>query len=395
MTATTAHWNIDERQFWLHGKQPDEWVDFDEQIGVWRVFGYPEAVRVFGDPKTFSSDTGRLSPMEIPFAEANLVEMDPPQHGKLRKLVSHAFTPKMVANLEPRVVELTNELLNATEGSDRIELIKDLAYPLPIIVITEMLGIPSSDRDLFKQWVDTMMEGTYEFSFSEPTEQQETDMQRAMEQMQYLVDYICEHAADRRKNPRNDLLTMLVEAEVDGDRLTDTEVSIFANSLLVNGHLTTTMLLGNSVLCLDAHPETFQAVRADRSKIPAAIEESLRFLTPAPVLGRATTREVELGTTTIPADQIVQVWVGVANRDPRQFERPEVFNISRDPNPHLTFGRGIHFCVGAPLARLESRIAMNIVLDRFPHLRTDPDDAPVFHHNPYVSTVSRLPLVAG
>lgn len=392
---TAAQWNIDQRQFWLHGRQPDEWVDFDPKIGVWRVFGYPEALQVFSDHKTFSSNTGRVTPMEVPFAEANLVEMDPPRHGKLRKLVIHAFTPRMVANLENRVTELTHELLDATEGCDRIEFVNDLAYPLPVIVITELLGVPTSDRHLFKQWVDGMMQQSTEFSFAEPTEQQEREMRYAMKQMQHLVDYMCEHAAERRKKPGHDLLSKLVEAEVDGQRLSDTEVAIFANSLLVNGHSTTTMVLGNTVLCLDAHPDAREIVRADRSMVPAAIEESLRFLTPAPVLGRATNSETRLGSTTIPADQIVQVWVGVANRDPRQFDRPEVFDIFRDPNPHLTFGRGIHFCIGAPLARLESRIVMNILLDRFPNLHTDPDDAPVFQANPYVTTTSKLPLVLG
>ncbi|WP_326640762.1 cytochrome P450 [Nonomuraea fuscirosea] len=393
MTTTSAQWDTDERQFWLRGEQPTDWVDFDEAIGVWRVFGYPEALRAFTEIDTFSSNTERLAPMEVQYTEGNLVEMDPPQHGKLRKLVTHAFTPRMVANLEPRVREITNELLEATGGSGRIELINDLAYPLPVIVICELLGIPADDRHLFKRWVDEMMAQTHEYSFSEPNELQESSMQHAMEQMGRLVDYICEHAEDRRRKPREDLLSSLVHAEVDGRRMSNNEVAIFANSLLVNGHLTTTMLLGNSVLCLDAHPRQFAEVRDDRSKIPGAIEEALRFVTPAPVLGRATLRETELGGRTIPADQIIQVWVGAANRDPRQFDRPDEYDLHRDPNPHLTFGRGIHFCVGAGLARLESRVVMDILLDRYKSLRSDPDEPPAFLTNPYVTALRSFPLL--
>jgi cytochrome P450 len=392
MTAS-AQWNVDKRQFWVHGTQPEHPVDFEPKTGLWRVFGYQEAVQVFGDFKTFSSDTLKLSPVEIPFSDGNLVEMDPPEHGRLRKVVNRAFTPSMVAGLEDRIRELTNELLDAAAAKDEVELIEDLAYPLPVTVITEMLGVPSSDQHLFKQWVDGMMDQTEELSFSEPTEEQAVSMQHAMDHMQQLIAYMSSHAAERRRSPRNDLLTHLVEAEVDGARLSDEAVAVFANSLLVNGHLTTTMVLGNTVLCLDAFPEARAAVQADRSLAPAAIEEALRYLTPAPVLGRATTCETELGGRTIPESQMVQVWVGAANRDARQFEEPDRYDIHRSPNQHLTFGHGIHFCIGAPLARLESRVVIETLHDRFPDMRTDPGDPPEFQPNPYVTAVRRLPVV--
>jgi cytochrome P450 len=205
--------------------------------------------------------------------------------------------------------------------------------------------------------------------------------------------YIGEHAARRRREPREDLLTELVQAEVDGVRLTDQEVINFANLLLIAGHITTTMLVGNTVLCLDAHPEERARVQADRSLVPAAIEESLRLLTPFPVLGRVTNAEVELGGRTIDADQLVMVWIAAANRDPRQFSGPDVFDVDRDPNPHLAFGRGIHFCVGAPLARLEGRIATNLLMDRYPGMRCDPLDPPVFQPTPNMTGAQRLPLL--
>ncbi|MBA8827442.1 hypothetical protein FHX42_004838 [Saccharopolyspora lacisalsi] len=395
MTTAPAPWNLDQRQFWLHGHQPSEAVGFDPKTGMWNVYGYAEALDVLSAPKTFSSYTGRLMPQEDQFAEGNLVQMDPPAHNKLRKLVSHAFTPKVVANLEPRISELTRELLDAAAGSGRMELVRDLAYPLPVIVIAELLGVPSSDRHLFKQWVDAMMQQSQEFSLDEIADQQNPDMQYATEQFQHLSDYIGEHAAERRKQPREDLLTKLVEAEVDGERLSREEVVNFANVLLVAGHITTTMLLGNTTLCLDAHPQAQESVRADRSKVPAAIEESLRFLSPFAVVARVTNHEAEIGGRTVPADQLLMVWSAAANRDSRQFTAPDTFDITRDPNPHIAFGRGIHFCIGAPLARLEGRVAMNILLDRFPELRTDPDRPPEFQPSPYMTGVNKLPLVTG
>jgi cytochrome P450 len=180
---------------------------------------------------------------------------------------------------------------------------------------------------------------------------------------------------------------------VDGERLPDDQVVNFAIVLLLAGHITTTMLLGNTVLCLDAFPEQQEKVRADRSSIPAVIEESLRYLTPFAAIGRSTTREVELGGVPIPADQMLLLWLGAANRDPRQFADPDAFDPGRDPNPHLSFGRGIHFCLGAPLARLEGRIALGILLDRFSLLRTDPADPVDFMPTPTMTGVRRLSLI--
>jgi cytochrome P450 len=359
---------------------------------MWHVYGYAEAQRVLGDPTTFSSHTGRLIPEAEEFSAGSLTQLDPPRHSKLRKLVSKAFTPRVVAGLEPRIRTVATDLLDAADP-DRIDLVADFAYPLPVTVIAELLGVPSSDRDMFHRWVDTMFSQSSEFSLRERSDSEEQLLQESMQQLKEMSAYIGEHAARRRKEPREDLLTRLVEAEVDGIRLTDQEVVNFANLLLIAGHITTTMLVGNTVLCLDAHPQERARVESDRSLVPAAIEESLRLLTPFPVLGRVTDVETELGGRTIGANELVMVWVGVANRDPRQFSRPDTFDIDRDPNPHLAFGRGIHFCVGAPLARLEGRIATNLLLDRYPRLRCDPQDPPVLVPTPNMTGARRLPLL--
>jgi cytochrome P450 len=368
-------------------------VSFDRQLGMWNVYGYPEAVELLSDPKTFSSNTARLLPAMKDLTEGTLTQLDPPQHNKLRKLVSHAFTPKVIAGLETRIAELTNELLDEVSGQGRMELVNALAYPLPVIVIAELLGVPSDDRHLFKKWVDALFEDTQQFSMNDSADEQETVIAEGRQRIQPLLDYLGEHTAQRRRAPREDLLTRLVEAEVDGHRLSDTEVVNFANILLIAGHITTTMLLGNTVLCLDTNRDQLARVRADRSMVPQAIEESLRFLSPFAVLGRVTNEEAELGGQLIPADQLLMVWVAAANRDPRQFPDPDVFDVTRDPNPQLGFGRGIHFCLGAPLARLEGRVAMNILLDRFPALRTDPEQPPVFIPSPNMTGVRSLPIL--
>ncbi|MGP4018409.1 cytochrome P450 [Saccharopolyspora sp. 5N708] len=391
MTTLADTWGINEAQFWLRGVQPDQPVQYDSQTGMWNVYGYPEILQAISDPATFSSNAQRLVPEATGFTEGNLVQMDPPEHHKLRKLVSHAFTPKVVADLEPRIAALTNELLDAV--TDRAELVADLAYPLPVIVIAELLGVPASDRGLFKKWVDAMFTNSNSFSLKKRSKEQEEYMAKAMEQVQELVDYLGEHVAQRRRSPRADLLSKLVAAEVDGVRLSDAEVVNFGMVLLIAGHITTTMLLGNTVLCLDAHPEQFAEVRAKRALVPSAIEESLRYFSPFAAVSRVTDREVELGGQQIPADELLLLWIAAANRDARQFADPDVFDITRDPNPQIGFGRGIHFCLGAPLARLEGRVALNILLDRFPRLRTDPANAPEFIPSPSMTGVRKLPLL--
>jgi len=399
MTTTMADtWGLHEAQFWLRGKQPEKRVEFAEELGMWNVYGHPEIEAILRDPATFSSDTTRLTPKEMmPDPDydpsvGSILQMDPPLHNKMRKLVSRAFTPKVVADLEPRIAAVTHELLDAIPAGDRLELVADLAYPLPVIVIAELLGVPASDRHLFKGWVDKMFESTDQVSLVKKDEKQDAAIKKSLEGQKALTDYLGEHVDERRKQPRADLLTKLVEAELDGERLSRTDVVNFANILLLAGHITTTMLLGNAVLCLDLHREWDERVRADRSLVPPAIEESLRYLSPFAAVARTNTREVEVGGVTVPPDQMLLLWVAAANRDERVFTDPGTFDPSRDPNPHLAFGRGIHFCIGAPLARLEGRVALNILFDRYPALRTIPGEPPKFQVNPNMTGVRELPL---
>ncbi|MEV7940331.1 cytochrome P450 [Kitasatospora sp. NPDC088264] len=394
MTTLAERWGIHPGLPWLRGHSPERLVQFDEQTGFWHVHGYREVLGVLGDPGTFSSDTRRLffgpdAVFDESFNEGSLLQLDPPTHSKMRRLVSHAFTPKIIADLEPRIHEVAIELIDKISDQSEAELVEALFYPLPVIVIAELLGVPASDRDLFKQWVDRMVAGAEGASADSGSEE---DAAAAMRHIPELYEYMLAQAAERRRRPRADLLSLLVEVNVDGERLTDNEIVNFANEILVVGHATTSALLGNAVLCLDHHPESAARVRADRSLVPSAIEETLRYLSPIAGSFRATTTETEVAGQRIPAHQVVVAWLGAANRDERQFTDPHTFDPARDPNPHLGFGRGIHFCLGAPLARLEGRIALDLLLDRFPVLRADPDKPPAFLDIAHVISVSSLPL---
>ncbi|WP_205717537.1 cytochrome P450 [Actinomadura soli] len=397
MTHVADRWGMNPAYFWMWDRRPDNPVKVDDN-GVFHVYGYAECVEVYGDPKTYSSNIEALFFGEAEEGEAlsegALSAADPPKHTKMRKLVSRAFTPRMVAGLEPQITKITHELLDAAADKDRLDLIEDLAYPMPLIVIAEMLGVPHSDRGLFKEWVDKIVTAAGEVTV-ESTDKQRTDedVAAAMGQVPEMMNYLREHIAERRRKPREDLFTKLVEAEIDGFRLSEAAIAVFARELLMAGHLTTSATLGNTLLCLDAHPEQMARLRANPDLAPGVIEESLRFLGPFVASIRATVADTELAGVKIPKGRLVRLWLSAANRDERQFERPHVFDPDRDPNPHLGFGRGIHFCIGAPLARLEGRIGTNVLLERFPKVRTDPDNPHEFTAMEEVLLASKLPLL--
>ncbi|MEW1614251.1 MULTISPECIES: cytochrome P450 [unclassified Streptomyces] len=389
-------WGAPTQHFWLRGAPPRGAVEFDEETGVWDVHGYPESVAVLSDPEVFSSDTSRrfLPDPGAYDSSGVLTELDPPEHRVLRKLVNRAFTPKLVGEMEPWIADVTGELLDAVDGQDGIELMNDLAYPLPVTVIAGLLGVPAADRDLFRRWADEL------FPTAAPPavragDEQTAGIEAAFDLERRMNDYFAEHVDDRRRHPREDLLSGLVRAETEGERLTGRALSNFVQLLFLAGYVTTALLLGNTVLCLDTHPEGAALVRRDRTAVPAVIEESLRLMTPFEVVHRVTTRPTVLGDRTLAEGEMVALWLGAANRDRRVFPRPHAFDPGRGSNVHLGFGRGIHYCLGASLARLEGRIAISALLDRFPSLRTDPSNPPVFLQSPEVSGARVLPLLVG
>jgi cytochrome P450 len=382
---------------WLRRQRDVGSIHHEEQKHIWQVFGYAEVERILSNPRAFSSDFSGIMPAQRDFdlfARGNFVRMDPPRHRKLRGLVSQAFTPRMIHGLAHRIAELTAELLDNLGGADRFDLVDGLAHPLPVIVIAELLGIPVADRTIFRHWADTLFsqnEQTSEIKLDEATLRALFDA--VAPTMREMNGYLLAHIQDRRARPANDLMTELVNAEVDGERLDDQEIVGFVGLLLIAGHITTTALLGNAIITLDEHPEAAAELRADPTRLPAVIEEVLRYRPPFPRLARRAATDVDLDGLTIGANQVIILWVASANRDGAQFPDPDRFDIHRTSNPHLAFGHGIHFCLGAPLARLESKIALGILLERYRWIAVGGDE-PVEFHNPWsMISAKRLPVV--
>lgn len=269
----------------------------------------------------------------------------------------------MIAQLQPRITRVTDELL--AQADTEFDLVDALAYPLPVIVIAEMLGIPTSDRPLFRKWADTLLsQQTGEFS----QQQIEQTLAHVEPTMREMNEYLLEHIRARRADPGADLTSELTAAEANGQALTDREIIGFAGLLLIAGHITTTALLGNSIQIMHQHPGVAEELQADRELIPQAVEEFLRYRSPFPMVGRRTTRELSIGGVPIPQDYMVLPWLASANRDASHFDAPDTVDIHRKPNKHLSFGKGIHFCIGAPLARLEAKVALNRLFDHYQHI---------------------------
>nr|AXL05359.1 cytochrome P450 [uncultured bacterium] len=381
-----------EQHVWMRGEVPPAKVRYDEETRIHHVYGYDDALAVMMDPATFSSNSQRLMPSKFKFAteltDGNMVRLDPPEHTQLRSIVNRGFTPRMIENLDGRIESLTHELLDEAEDGDRMDLVEALAYPLPVIVIAEMLGVPGSDRVWFKQLMTKHLN-----SDKDALEDVAAAMEQRVADIKQLRAYLAEHTAERRRTPREDLLTALVQAEVDGERLTDAQVVNFANLLLIAGHVTTASMLANTVLALDINPVQAKRIREDRELVPGAIEESLRMYPPFQRIIRATMTDTELSGHKIPKDRLVSVWIGAANREERIFADPHTFDPTRDYKLHLSWGHGVHFCLGTPLSRLEGRIAQNILFDRYPELRTDPERPPVSQPSPDFTGLQSLPVI--
>jgi len=319
---------------------------------AWMIFDFEGVKRALTDHETFSS--------RVPAPPHWFIFIDPPQHSKLRALVSRAFTPGMVSNLEPRIRILSRDLLKRAMQCDEMDLATEFAGPLPMMVIAEMIGIPIGDSLRFKQWSDVILKLSYTRSGGTEAAQAAVDFRMVNAEMN---DYLTQLIAQRRARPQDDLVTRLVEAEVDGERLTQEEILGFFQLLMVAGQETTTNLLNNAVLCLIEHPAQLMRLRAAPELLPLALEEVLRFRSPIQWMMRTPKRDVEMHGQLIAAGALVLPMIGSANRDPKQFPQAGQFDISRHPNPHIAFGHGIHSCIGAALARLEARIALSNFLE--------------------------------
>src|SRR5947209_12783969 len=336
---------------------------------LWMIFDFEGVKRALVDHGVFSSDLSH-APGHGNSGEW-FIFFDPPRHTKLRALISKAFTPRVVANLEPRIRELSRELLDQTIERGEMDLAADFSVPLPMRVIAEMMGVPIAEWPRYRRWSDVILKLANTVARDEEAARTVADYRAVTAQMRaFLPDLI----AQRRAAHPDDLLTRLVGAEVDGERLTPEEVLGFVQLLLVGGQETTANLINNALLCFLENPDQLARLRAAPELLPSAIEEVLRYCSPIQWMPRATPRAVELHGQVIPAGKLVLPVIGSANRDPRQFRDAGRFDITRDPNPHLAFGQGIHFCLGAPLARLEARIALTDILERLKGFRRANDE---------------------
>lgn len=352
--GTYALEEIPQTFAWFEEMREQNPVFKDERTRIWQVFRYEDVLSILTDYSRFSSQAYELTGG---FLSNSLIAKDPPDHRKLRNLVNQAFTPRAVAHLSDRVTQITQELLDEVRHKGAMDIVSDIAFPLPAKVIAELLGVPGEDWNIFQRWARV--------DASDAASRRESGQSMQEEMFNYFTNLL----EERRRSPREDLISSLSVAEVDGERLSGPELLSFCTLLLAAGQETTKNLITNAIVCLTDHRESMEKLINEPALMPTAIEEILRFLPPVWFLFRQTKADVELAGQHIPANQVVLAWTASANRDPARFPDPNRFDIEREPNRHLAFGHGIHFCVGAPLARLEAKIALPMMLQQLKNLQ--------------------------
>ncbi|MBA4496505.1 cytochrome P450 [Paenactinomyces guangxiensis] len=333
----------------------------------WLITRYQDALAVLKDDriiknprKVLNTDKPNRVLAESDLLTNHMLSSDPPDHTRLRSLVQKAFTPRMVEGLRGRIEEIAHTLLNDVQDKGKMNVIDDFAFPLPIIVICEMLGIPAEDRDKFREWSNAIISAT----------NQPDKMRQIQPQVQEFIDYLHDLITKRRQTPRDDLVSRLVHAESEGDQLTEKELFAMIFLLIIAGHETTVNLIGNGILALLEHPAQMEKLKQQPELIHSAVEEMLRYYSPVEIAtNRWASEDIFLGGKKIPKGDMVLVMLGSANRDPEQFANPDQLDITRENNRHIAFGLGIHYCLGAPLARLEGEIAIQTLLARMPDIQ--------------------------
>lgn len=336
-------------------------VILEPRSGAWMIFDYEGVKAALTDHQRFSSSmehAGRSNPDWIIF-------MDPPRQQQLRALVSRVFTPKAVAELEPRIREFSRMLLDKVVGNGAMDVVEEYAAPLPMMVIAEMIGIPAEEWARFRRWSDTILKLSLTLQAGAEASAAVAEYVALKEEMHPYL------AALMYGGVRRGLLARLVDANVEGEELTEREIIGFIELLIVAGQETTSNLIANAVLCLSEFPEQRARLKVYPDLLETAIEEVLRYRSPVQWVFRAATQDMEMHGQTIPKGKLVLPMVGSANHDPRHFEEPEMFDIGRNPNPHLAFGHGVHFCLGAALSRLEARVALPDLMERLGEMEVD------------------------
>lgn len=334
---------------------------YDDVMAVLRDNRFVHEVRNYLDPSEYADPPESIKALAD--SQRNwMLFKDPPDHTRLRSLVSRAFTPKMVDGLRPRIEQMADELLDDMKQSRDADVVRDYAFPLPVMMIAELLGVPMKDRDRFRAWSNVLFQ-------SLDLTADETVWEAASEAVTGLRNYLRDIVQERASHPQEDLISAMVRAREDGESLTEDELLDNCILMLSAGHETTVNLIANAIYLLMTHEDQFVRLQADWSLAGGAIEETLRYESPIQVTQRFIREDVELGSVTLKKGDYVNPWLGAANRDAARYENPDVFDITREVNRHASFGQGIHFCLGAPLARLEGVIALERFFNRFPHVQ--------------------------
>jgi cytochrome P450 len=361
-------------------------------LGFWVLTRYADVIASLRDPRLIKEPiaafvAARFGMQVPPGLGLSMLDRDPPDHTRLRGLVSKAFTPKALERLRPDIQRIVNGLLDAVDGHGEMDLIDEFAYPLPVNVICDMLGVPVKDHERFKQWGLDIARGLDAIMLPPDSEV----AQRSMTGRRALAEYFRELIAQRRASPRDDMLSALIAAEEAGDKLNEDELLATCILLLVAGHETTVNLIGNGTLALLRHPAELRRLRDDPRIIGTAVEELLRFDGPVQRTARIPSEDIVIGGRTIPKGEMVMPFLGAADRDPAQFPDPQRLDLTRADNRHIAFGMGVHFCLGAPLARMEGQIAINTLLQRLPKLALA-TDKPEFRQSLTLRGLQTLPV---
>ncbi|MFJ8414715.1 cytochrome P450 [Bacillus paramycoides] len=345
---------------WYKEMREKEPICFNTQADMWNVFLYDDVKRVLEDKEYFSN----IMPEEKkpPFPQS-ILGMDQPKHTQIRSIVNRSFTPKALEVWEPRIQKITEEILTQLSNRETFDIVQELFYPLPVIVIAEMLGVSANDMEKFKKWSDIIVSSPSHDDPDYLTKFFHTRLQ-AENELENFFEEILQLNRGKSSENSNDVISLLVQSEVD-KKISGKEIVSFCKLLLVAGNETTTNLLGNLLYCLIEHPDVYKQIQQDTSLIPKAIEEVLRYRSPAQRVVRRVKKEIQLNGQTLQVDQIISAWVGAANRDSNYFKDSDSFDIHRRRNAHLAFGHGIHFCLGARLARLEATIVLTELMKKY------------------------------
>jgi pimeloyl-[acyl-carrier protein] synthase len=361
-------------------------------LGFWVLTRYADVIAMLRDPRLVKEPiaafvAARFGMTVPPGLGLSMLDRDPPDHTRLRGLVSKAFTPKALESLRPHIQQIVDGLLAQVESRGEMDLIEEFAYPLPVRVICEMLGVPVADHERFKHWGLDIARGLDAIMLPPDSEV----AKRSMAGRHALSDYFRELIARRRAAPQEDMLSALIAAEEAGDKLNNDELLATCILLLVAGHETTVNLIGNGTLALLRHPDQLRRLREQPGLIGSAVEELLRYDGPVQRTARIPSEDVTIGGQVIPKGEMVMPFLGAADRDPTQFPDPDRLDIGRADNRHIAFGMGIHFCLGAPLARMEGQIAINTLVQRMPKLALA-TDKPEFRQSLTLRGLRTLPV---